>query len=433
MVKITFLGACQEVGRSGVLFESEDTGDAILCDYGTKMNKVHQNFPAHVSGKSLSGIVLTHAHIDHSGGIPIFYISGSVPFYTTDLTLRTTEILLLDMLNITEAYLPFEKPEVDKMKKYAQILDYGQRKKIGKKCWITLYNAGHIPGSAMVLLEMDGKRILYTGDFNTIQTQLLNPANPQDIPELDAIVMESTYGTTNHLPRKQIEDEFLETVKKIIDQKGIVLIPAFGVGRSQEIMMVLSRDGTPAFPIIIDGMARKVTLLYEHHALMLRDHVGLKKAKANTYFVAHKKSSADRHEILQPGSAIIAPSGMLKGGTSKLYAEKIIEDEKSAIFLVSYQIEDTPGRILLDRMEFVMEEIPDKGLPVKAEVKQFDFSSHAGQDELIGYLTKLKWTSKKKNVYLVHGDKDTMNGFADKIKAIGFTTEMPVESQIFKV
>jgi putative mRNA 3-end processing factor len=433
MVKITFLGACQEVGRSGVLIESEETGDAILCDYGTKMKADQQNFPAHVSGKSLTAIVLSHAHIDHSGGLPIFYISGSVPLFATELTFKTTEILLMDMLNITEVYLPFEKPEVDKMKKFFQPLDYGQKRKVGKKTWITLINAGHIPGSAMVLVEMDGKRILYTGDFNTSPTQLVKPANPSEIPELDAIVMEATYGTQNHPPRKTIEDEFLTDVKKIIDQKGVVLVPAFGVSRSQEIMMVLSRDGAPSFPIIVDGMARKIALLYERYPAMLRDCAALITARNNTRFITQRKSSTERTEATASPTVVIAPSGMLKGGTSRIYAEQILEDEKSGIFLVSYQIEDTPGRVLLDRMEYMLEDLPDKTIPVKAMSKQFDFSSHAGMDELITYLGGIKWTSDQKRVFLVHSDPAVITAFAENIRNRGYLAEAPVESQSFKV
>ena len=108
MVKIRFLGSCQEIGRSGVLIESDETSDAILCDYGTKMDYA-QLFPEHVSGKNLSAIVLSHSHIDHIGGAPLFYISGSVPLYCTELTYKVSEILLFDMLNISKDFLPFDK------------------------------------------------------------------------------------------------------------------------------------------------------------------------------------------------------------------------------------------------------------------------------------------------------------------------------------
>src|SRR6056297_703885 len=182
MVKITFLGACREVGRSGVLIESEITGESVLCDYGTKFDKNGQLFPKHVSGKDLSAIVLTHSHIDHSGAIPLFYISGSVPLYTTKLTFDVTKVLLKDMLRISGAYLPFETEEIKKMKRNAQFLRYKQKINVGKDAWITLYNAGHIPGSAMALVEIDGKSILYTGDINSIETQLLNGLNARELP-----------------------------------------------------------------------------------------------------------------------------------------------------------------------------------------------------------------------------------------------------------
>lgn len=429
MVKISFLGACQEVGRSAVLFESEKTGDTILCDYGTKMSSNDQNFPVHVSGKNLTAMVLTHAHIDHSGGIPLFYISGSVPLICTELTFRVTEILLQDMVSITESYLPFEKPEIDKMKRYAQFFAYNERKKVGKGTYITLYNAGHIPGSAVVLIEMDGKRLLYTGDINTTPTRLLNPFDPTEIPELDAIVTESTYGTIDHADRIKIEDEFLTDVKSVVDKKGIVVIPAFGVGRSQEMLMVLYRNSEAPYPVIVDGMARKVAYLYEKYPKMLRDPMALANAIDKAHFIQQRKSSAERDSVLETPGVIVSPSGMLKGGVSRMYVEKIQDDPNSAIFLVSYQIEATPGRVLLEKGELVDENLQN-AVAVKSKYRHFDFSSHSGKTELLKMLQTLKFVNPtEKRVYCVHGEKETMMNFAESARAAGFIVETPIENQ----
>lgn len=433
MVKITFLGACQEVGRSGVLIESETSGDAILCDYGTKMDANEQTFPVHVSGKNLTAIVLTHAHIDHSGGIPLFYISGSVPLYCTELTYRVTEVLLQDMLNISESYLPFEKPEIDKMRRYTQFLKFKERKKVGKTTWLTLFNAGHIPGSALVLIEIDGKRLIYTGDINSNQTRLMTPLDVSEYPEIDAIITECTYGTSDHPNRMKLENEFINDINEIITKKGVVTIPAFGVARSQEILSIIFRDGNVAFPVTLDGMARKIALLYDKHPSMIRDSQSYKNVLGFTHFMAQRSSSDARVNCTKTPGVIIAPSGMLKGGTSRIYVESIVNDENSGVFLVSYQVLNTPGKFLLEKGQLVDNNMQNP-LPVKFKYKHFDFSSHSGVSDLIAFLQQLKFINpQQKRVFCVHGDKEIMMSFAEKIKSLGFIVDTPVENQHFNI
>ncbi|UYP46464.1 Ribonuclease J [Candidatus Lokiarchaeum ossiferum] len=428
MVKIRFLGACQEVGRSGVLIESEETGDSILCDYGTKTDYT-QLFPEHVSGKDLSAIVLTHSHIDHCGGIPLFYISGSVPLFCTELTYQVSEILLQDMFKISQDYLPFGRNELYKMRKYVNYLDYGKRRRVGKKSFITLFNAGHIPGSALILIEMDGKKILYTGDINTIKTQLLNPANPEEIPPLDAIITETTYGTTDHSSRAEIEDKFMEEIHRVMEIKGIALVPAFGVSRSQEMLMVLNRDGSSSFHVTVDGMARKIATIYQRHQKMFRDGTALDQAIRASHMINQRRRDFERKKAATSPGVIVAPSGMLKGGTARYYAENIIEDPKNSFNLVSYQAEDTPGRYLLDHGKFIKNS-PEDAIDVQAKVNHFDFSSHSGKSDLIAYLNQLKFTGEKK-VFCVHGESEVLLAFAKEIQELGYTTETPLMGQVF--
>ena len=431
MVKITFLGACREVGRSGVLIESEETTDAVLCDYGIKTDGGEQVFPIHVSGKKLSAIVLSHAHIDHSGGIPLFYISGSVPLYCTESTYQVIEVLLHDMLNISRSnYLPFDRTEIFRMRDYVRFLKYKDRQKVGRNTWITLFNAGHIPGSAMILVEMDGKKVLYTGDFNTATTQLLHPANPMDIPPLDAIISEATYGTTDHQPRNEIEDKFLERVNQITNNKGSILIPAFGVSRSQEMLMVLTKNGNIPYPITLDGMARKISLIYMNNLKELRDPNAYSGALNLTHFINQKRRDFERNQAASKSGAIVAPSGMLKGGTARYYFERLMANEDNAIFLVSYQIEGTPGRILLDEGLYTTNS--DEKVRVPAAVEHFNFSSHAGKSGIISFLEKLTFIGEKQ-VFCVHGDPAVLNEFAKFLQTRKFKVEVPDSSQSFVI
>ena len=429
MVKIRFLGACGEVGRSGVLIESEDTEDAVLCDYGKKMDG-EEVFPEHVSGKKLSGIVLSHSHVDHCGGIPLFYISGSVPLYSTELTYRVSEILLHDMLKITSKYLPFDKSELYKMRKYTQFLKYGQKKKIGSNTWVTLYNAGHIPGSAMILVEMDGKKILYTGDINTTETQLLKGVDPLEIPLIDAIITETTYGTTDHIPRNETEESFINSVKNILDNEGIVLNAAFGVSRSQEIALVLTKNKEISH-ITLDGMARRISKIYISFSEMLKNPKKFVDSMKKIHFIDQQNRDYERKKALSESGIIIAPSGMLKGGTARYYAENIINGDNNAINLVSYQIDGTPGKILLEKGVYIDKNTLEE-IKVKAQVNHFDFSSHAGKSELIEFLNKLKFNSHKK-VFCVHGEGEVTKEFALNISKLGYLAETPETGQIFKI
>ena len=430
MVKIKVLGACQEVGRSGCLIESEDTGEAVLCDYGSKMGE-GQQFPEHVSGKNLSALVLTHSHVDHIGGSPLFYISGSLPLYCTELTFRISEILLKDMLRLSSGYLPFEQQEVFKMGRYATFLDYKQKRKVGKNCYITLYNAGHIPGSAMVLVEIDGKRILYTGDINTTTTQLVSAMNPSEIPPIDAVVTETTYGTTDHEPRSQIEDAFLKHVTETLDNDGKILVPAFGVSRSQEILMVLYRNGKLKSPVTVDGMARMVSFLYKKHPKMLANAKSYNYALDHAHFINQRKSRYERNKAVSKSGVVVAPSGMLKGGTARYYIEEIMDDSKNAVDLVSYQVEDTPGRELIETKKYLRNDA-DESEEVQCNVNHFKFSSHSGKSDLINFLDKLKFTGEKR-VICVHGDKETMISFAESIRVKGYIAEIPVPGQTYVV
>lgn len=434
MVKVTFLGACKEIGRSGVLLESEASSDRILLDYGVKMEGKDDNFPDHVSGKDITGIVITHSHIDHVGGVPIFFISGNVPIYMTELTLDVSEILLKDMMNISDFYLPFERSEIVKLRKQTRFVNFRQRTKIGASTYITLYNAGHIPGSAMVLVEMDDKNILYTGDINLIPTQLMSAALPP-LEELDLLIMESTYGITNHEERESVEKRFVESVSRVINNKGQVLIPAFGVSRSQEIMMVLNKYRVD-FPVYVDGMARRIARIYENFnkGFMFRSFQEMADAFHNSHFVMQKNRFHEREDAKSSNGVIIAPSGMLKGGTARMYAESIIRDPNSAIYLVSFQMPDSPGAILLkDHKYAVNRDNLEQTFDVQCEVQFFDFSSHAGQKELIEFAEKCKFKNSNRLIYLVHGDEPNASGLAKELQNKGINAFVAEKSSSIKI
>ncbi len=247
-MQIGFLGGAREVGRIGITVKSQKT--QYLLDYGVMLGH-EPGFPMHVPPKDIDALILTHSHLDHSGALPIFYIEGKRPLYTNELNLELTQILIQDFIHLSGYYLPFEYIELKTMVRSNTHLDYGETEKIGDMSF-QLLNAGHTPGSSSVLVEAEGKKVLFTGDFNVEDTKLLKGAKI-DYTDLDAIIIESTYANADHVPRDEVERDFIDSCTEVVEKGGIVLIPAFGVGRAQEIACTLVGNHFE-HPIIFDGM-----------------------------------------------------------------------------------------------------------------------------------------------------------------------------------
>jgi len=168
MVKITFLGGCREVGRSAILIESKDKNKCIL-DYGIRFHG-EERLPYDFNKDNLKAIALTHSHIDHSGALPYLYKDNSVPLFTNPVSLALTKVLIKDMISISNYYYPFGFRELNRLIENSYNLDNGFRQKVCDNIYLTFFNAGHIPGSVSILIEVDNKKILYTGDINTKTT-----------------------------------------------------------------------------------------------------------------------------------------------------------------------------------------------------------------------------------------------------------------------
>ena len=199
-MEITALGAARQVGRSAFLLHGKSTN--VLLDFGVQMQK-EPVFPIQVQPRDIDGILLSHAHLDHSGAAPVFYLSEGVDLYTTPPTAELAKLLIEDFIKISGFNLPFEYIDLVSMFKRTHYANLYEVFKIGEFS-VQFLDAGHIPGSASMILEADGKRLLYTGDVNGEGTMLLNGAD-KNFGELDAIIMESTYALTDHKPRQEVE------------------------------------------------------------------------------------------------------------------------------------------------------------------------------------------------------------------------------------
>jgi putative mRNA 3-end processing factor len=418
-LQIGFLGGAREVGRIAISVKTEKT--QVLLDYGTMLNH-EPGFPMHVPPKDVDAIILSHSHLDHSGAIPIFYIKGKKPLYTNRLSMELNQLLISDFIHLSSYYLPFEYLELKAMTQNSKHVEFNTEQKVGDITF-QFKNAGHIPGSVQTLIEAEGRKLLYTGDFNIIDTRLLEGAK-MDYKDLDVVVIESTYANEEHTGRSELEKRFVEACTDIAERGGTVLVPAFGVGRSQELACVLAAHHFE-YSVTIDGMARDVSKVMMSYPQFLKDQRTFADAMHSTNWV---EGWRDRRKAARIPGVIISPAGMLKGGPAMFYISKVGKKSDNAIFLVSYQIPGTPGKELLEKGMCV---IDGKMRKVKAQVQHFDFSSHCGASELREALGRL---GGKPKVYVVHGAEGNCELLAKWARdELGFEALAPKTGDAFKI
>lgn len=415
---IKFLGGCKVVGKVGISLESKS--GKILLDYGVGFEDDKPVFPKHIRPKELKAILLTHAHLDHSGAIPLLYSGSYMPkTYMTEITYHFTLLLLEDFLKISKPYLPFEYREVEKLLTHTKTLRLNSELELDD-IHVKLLNAGHIPGSVSFLIEAGDHRILYTGDFNLIETELLPPAEILNVlDKVDVLIMEATYANVDHPERSELERKFIEKLYEVMERGGIALIPAFAVGRSQEIICVLKKYNFE-YPVIMDGMARKASSIILNNLNYVKNPKFTREALLSVTWVLEARQ---RSEILREPCVIVTPAGMLKGGAAVYYLKKLYNDPRNAIILVSYQIPGTPGRQLLDTGQITINGVEVK---VKAEICWFDFSAHCGRTQLLNVLERLKPETK---VFLIHGESPGLEELAVEAKKLNPEIQIYIPSE----
>lgn len=418
-LEVKFLGGAREVGRMAVAVKTDKT--IVLLDYGVMMDH-EPGFPMHIAPKDVDALILTHSHLDHSGALPIFYIHDKSVLYATRLTTELAQVLIKDFIHLSAYYLPFEYLELKYMMQSSVDISYKEKKTVGDISF-QLLNAGHIPGSAQVLVEAEGKRVLFTSDFNTSQTRLL-PSADSDYGELDAIIMETTYADEDHPQRIELEKEFVTSVTDIVEKGGTVLVPAFSIGRSQEITCILAAHHFE-YPITIDGMTRSANTIMMNYTQFLRDPRLFMDAVHGATWIDGWR---DRRIAAKKPGVIVSPAGMLKGGPAAFYVSKLGKKAHNAVFLVSYQIPGTPGHELLEKGRCV---IDGKVRKIKAQLKHFDFSSHCGASQLKDVVKNLKGSP---TMFTVHGAEGNCERFAKWVKKeAGFNAVAPNAGDSFTV
>ena len=411
---VKILGAANEVGRSGFLVNCN--GTKLLLDYGVLFGRrgTPPGYPLHVKPKDLDAIIITHAHLDHSGNVPSLFVSGNTDVYATPPTFDLSKLLIEDMLKIEKNSHPFGLPELNNMMKNSKEIGFKQKVTKGNATF-EFRESGHVIGGSTVLVESEKKRLFYTGDIKTNGSRMLREMD-LDIGEIDLLITESTYAKSEQIPRKESETQLIEFANEVMDRKGILFIPSFSVERSQEMACIL-RSANFKHKIIMDGMALKVNEIMFRHPEYLRDPKVFSEAiKSSTAIREH----AERKRAMGEPCVVISPAGMLVGGNAVYYLQQLSFDSKNGIALVSYQGEGTPGKKLLDTGKVSTR---GKDLNVTAEVKQFQFSGHADKKELFDMIKKIKGNPK---VWTVHGDSESCDLFAQEIhEKFGFETYAP--------
>jgi predicted metal-dependent RNase/dsRNA-specific ribonuclease len=417
-ITCTFAGGADGIGASCTLVEVDNT--TILVDCGIRMNAPDQPLPdlASLNRKHLDAIILTHAHTDHTGALPLVCeMFPGVPVYATAPTLDLITILLYDALKIAELERESEIPLYSKMLVERALshcipLAFKQPKSINT-ITCTFLPASHIIGAAMVHLATPSGNVLFTGDYSITATSTM-PSLDKPLLPVDMLISESTYGTRLHEDRKIAETRLVDQIREVVGQGGHVLIPSFAIGRAQEVLLILQKairsKKLPEIPVYVDGMVRNTCAIYSNYESFVTSSLARQiRNQSNPFFtdtITPVTTQAVRCGILSGGPCIIvASSGMLTGGASAMYAKKMLGNEHDAIFMTGYQDEESPGRKLLSLASGENRTIELQGvsLNVNAKVATFSLSAHADRLQMASFIESIR----PRTVVLVHGDNDS--------------------------
>jgi len=420
MIQLTFLGAMAEVGASGMVLDSGKT--KMLLDYGASTEVTPARPPLPVGGK-VNSVVLSHAHVDHCGSLPQITKESNAPIFSAECTKDITELLLYDSLkinmqeagNLGGAKLPFVKEDVRRTIRNFREMQY-RRPFNAPGARVTLFDAGHIPGSAMTHVDFGAgtKKFLYAGNYNGIETRLLKACD-LDLPKIDVLITESTYSDRDHPDRKSQEKELIDIVTQTVSNGGIALIPSFAVGRAQELLLILEQEGID-YPVYMDGMAKKATTIINRHKNLLRDPHELDDTLKKVKYVTSQKH---RSKVVKDPCAIITTSGMLSGGPTNSYMKMLHDDNNSSIVLTGWQANGTPGKLLLETGRYTNDE-ERVDVEVKMRVRRLDFSAHIGKKHLWEFIER---TAPEK-IFCVHGDHT--EEFAQELNGKGWDAFAPI-------
>ncbi|MDF2727608.1 MAG: beta-lactamase domain protein [Nitrososphaera sp.] len=435
-VMLFCLGGVKQVGRSCFVVVTPETKVMLDCGINPGEMSGLDAYPRldwfNFDLDDLDAVVISHAHIDHQGFLPTLFKYGyRGPVYCTEPTLPLMTLLQMDSVKIANnngTYLPYSSRDVNEVIKHCITLPYGKPTDISPDVTITLNNAGHIMGSATVHLNISGAHnILYSGDYKYAKTQLLDSA-VSIYPRVETLITESTYGnTTDVMPDQQsVYRGFTESINKTLTDGGKVLVPVPAVGRAQEIMLVMAKEMKEGrlieSPIYIEGMISEASAIHMSYAHYLGSDVRKSVSQGINPFQSEYftmiSGYGKRDDILndENPAIVMATSGMLEGGPSVEYFKELAPNPKNKIMFVSYQINGTLGRRVLDGVMSEVSMMDKSGkvkvVPVRCQTQKIDgFSGHSDFNQIMNFVSRIR----PKRVLVNHGEKSKSENVASAI------------------
>ena len=435
-VMLFCLGGVKQVGRSCFVVVTPETKVMLDCGLNPGEMSGLDAYPRldwfNFDLDDLDAVVISHAHIDHQGFLPTLFKYGyRGPVYCTEPTLPLMILLQTDSVKIANSngtYLPYASRDVNEVIKHCITLPYGKPTDISPDVTITLNNAGHIMGSATVHLNISGAHnILYSGDYKYARTQLLDSAVSM-YPRVETLITESTYGnTTDVMPDQQsVYRGFTESINKTLMDGGKVLLPVPAVGRAQEIMLVMAKEMKEGrlieSPIYIEGMISEASAIHMSYAHYLGSDVrksvsqGINPFQSEYFTVISGYGKRDDILSDENPAIVMATSGMLEGGPSVEYFKELAPDPMNKIMFVSYQINGTLGRRVLDGAMSEVSMMDKSGkvkvVPVRCQTQKIDgFSGHSDFNQILNFVSRIR----PKRVLVNHGEKSKSENVASAI------------------
>ncbi|MBA5850950.1 MBL fold metallo-hydrolase [Clostridium sp. cel8] len=427
-MNISFLGGAREVGGSCILLKINNKN--ILLDCGIRQGASKDPIPdfkiIQESG-GIDAIIVSHAHMDHIGCLPI--ISKEYPaarIYTNVMTKDLMKVLLYDSLKIMnnrEEEIPlYAESDVKAMLNRVFPINYMVEFPMFEGIKLCFYTAGHIAGASCVYIKSPEGSLFYSGDFSVFSQKTVEGLK---IPKLrpDVGIFETTYGDRLHSNREVEEQKLVDIIEECVSSGGKMLIPAFALGRAQEVILIIKRAMNKGIikntKVYVDGMIRDIARVYKLNPLYLKNSLGKKILRGIEPFyddnIIPVENRAMREKILEDKDScvIISSSGMLTGGFSQYYAEKLAPCEDSYIVITGYQDEESPGRKLLNLLEDEDKTLELNGriIPVKCKVAKVGLSAHSDKGEIKSLIKMLS----PKDIFMIHGNEDVIQSFSKEI------------------
>jgi len=424
-VRLTFLGSARQVGRSCLLLTTPNS--RVLLDCGIDVSSSGEekypyfNIPE-FDLNQLDAVILSHAHIDHSGFLPYLFKMGyRGPVYMTSPTRDISALLALDFISV--AYKQAEKPlfdssDISEMVKHSICLNYNEVTDVTSDIRLTFYNAGHVLGSAMAHLNIGNgaHNLLYTGDYKYGKSRLLDPASTY-FPRLESVITESTYGAKTDIlpPRVEAEEKLIGLINNTLERGGKVLIPELGLGRAQETMMILedaiNTGKMPNIPVYIDGMIWDINAIHTAYPDFLSGRLMSLTFQDQNPFLSdifsRVGSPIERKKVIEGGPCVVlATSGMLTGGASVEYLREFASNPKNSLIFVCYQGYGSLGRQIQDGLKETKMVVNgrEENVKINLEVHNtvYGLTAHAGRNEIMSFFSRI--SPKPKRIIINHGE-----------------------------